>query len=99
MSYFDHVDYKLFVLYLIEDPVVALPYSIFFLPGKLLTPDRVRVFGKTPDFIDDANSIFLFDPFDFLRGRLLDDDPIAFHFFSGMLRTFRNQSLVHFPFL
>ena len=86
-----HVNDKLVINYLVEDSVVTLSDSIFFLTGQLLAAKRVWILCKTSDFLDNANSIFLLDSFDFLRCRLLDDNSIAFHFSLGRLRMLQNR--------
>ena len=99
MTNFDDVDDQLIVDDLIQDSIVPLAGSVFLLAGEFLTSGRVWITGKASDLFYDSDSILLFDFFDFLRSRLFDDEPIAFHFSSRRLRTFRNRGQVHSPSL
>ena len=65
-----------------QDPVIPLADSVFFLARKFLAAEWTWITRQTSNLLDDANSIFLFDSFDFLRRRLLDDDSKAFHLLS-----------------
>ena len=72
-------DNNFFVRHRIDNSELPLADTVFVMPRQLFRAWRSWIFGKGLDAVDDAETVFLGERFDFLGSRRLDEKPIACH--------------------
>jgi len=79
MTDLDYPNGQFGILYRIDDAVVPLPNTVFFLAGKLFASCRTGAFGKVSDSLDDPLQIVLGDGSKILSDRIFEKDAIGGH--------------------
>ena len=72
-------DYQLGIENLVQNPIVALATPVLIVATEFLNADGPRIFGQASDPGGDPLTIFGRHAFQFLRGRLCEQDAIACH--------------------
>jgi hypothetical protein len=79
MTDFDHPDNELGILYRVDDAVISLTKTVFFLTGEFFASNWTGVCGKAFDPIDDPLQVICRDYIQVLPDRIFEKDAIDGH--------------------
>lgn len=84
MADLEHDHFAAFVVYEVDDSIIALPDSVLVLARQFLTPGRSRISSQALNAPDDTPAIFLVDRLQLFDCSRLDEELIGVHAVSSL---------------